>query len=550
MIAKGNLHADGLFLARYLAAASAENERIEIGELRGFLATNIYDALREAHADAELTHCQKPLFHCQVRLPKSEALSREQWFHVADRIEKKLGFEGQARAVVFHVKDGGTHMHIAWNRIDTVQELAIDPGLYKNKLKEVCRELEREMGLQRVRNEKDPAQLTKTALRNEFEESRRLKTDLKKIREGIRSAWEASDSGPSFVAALEDKNYLLARGDRRDFVVVDELGGQHALGKRITGATAPQTRARLSDLDKDALPSVEEAREIQAERLAGRVKERQSGERDALAARQEAQKLAVLEKTGGVSAELVEEPMRKLAAWHGREADRLAIKQYRERQRLGISDPERDPAAAQLALLEQFGKASLEASRTKADMEADPVLREALRDEMPTAGASRTVDDIVAAFEKRQAAKPGAKQKLEQVERAADKTLQTTAKVAGRVADTFGKVADRFMEAAADFLVGAPPPRKFKASALSGREARDAIRAEKRAQREREDALRRLSLQSDKGRDMSRVDTGEFRYLSPADLQAIKDRGEAALVLLIQQEEVERERKRERGRDL
>ena len=49
---------------------------------------------------------------------------------------------------------------------------------------------------------------------------------------------------------------------------------------------------------------------------------------------------------------------------------------------------------------------------------------------------------------------------------------------------------------------------------------------------------------------MSRLDTGEFRYLSPADLQAIKDRGEAALVALIQQEEVERERKRERGRDL
>ena len=57
---------------------------------------------------------------------------------------------------------------------------------------------------------------------------------------------------------------MLANGDRRDcFVVVDQAGGQHALNKKLTGQTLAETRARLADLDRGQLPSVEQAQEIQ-----------------------------------------------------------------------------------------------------------------------------------------------------------------------------------------------------------------------------------------------------------------------------------------------
>jgi hypothetical protein len=292
MIAKGNLHGDGAFLADYLAKDGKSDERAELFELSGFLSENIFDALREANAHAELTHAQKPLFHTQVRLPKDEQLTREQWLEVADRIEKRLGFKGQPRAIVFHIKNGEEHMHIAWDRIDTEKERAIDPGLFKLKLKEVCRELEKEMGLQIVRNERLPGEMTKPAARDEFEESRRLKTDLKEIRENIRECMDHSDSGKAFQAALGEQGYILAQGDRRDYVVIDECGGQHALSKRITGLTAGQTRDRLADIDKANLPGVERAQEIQRERMAERERQRGESERAQAATQKEQEQKA------------------------------------------------------------------------------------------------------------------------------------------------------------------------------------------------------------------------------------------------------------------
>lgn len=266
MIAKGNLHGDGGKLAAYLTTGK-EGERAELAELRGFVAGNIRDAFLDVEIQSEATHCQKPFFHAYVRLPASETLTPEQWQTAADRIEKRLGFTDQPRAVAFHYKDDGeTHMHVAWSRIDLDTMRAIDPGLYKNKLKELCREMERDFGLTIVRNERDPDQKTRAAGRDEFEQSRRLDTDLTAIRETIRDCWDRSDSGRAFSAALEQEGLILARGDRRDFVIVDAEGGDHALSKRITGATAAETRARMTDIDRAQLPGVDQAKETQLER--------------------------------------------------------------------------------------------------------------------------------------------------------------------------------------------------------------------------------------------------------------------------------------------
>jgi hypothetical protein len=57
--------------------------------------------------------CDNALFHVQMRLPDHERLTPEQWQETADRIEKRLGLNGQPRAVYFHVNDktGERHMH-------------------------------------------------------------------------------------------------------------------------------------------------------------------------------------------------------------------------------------------------------------------------------------------------------------------------------------------------------------------------------------------------------------------------------------------------------
>ena len=115
----------------------------------------------------------------------------------------------------------------------------------------------------RVKSERDGS--VQAPDRNEFEEARRLGVDIKQVRQTIRDCWEHSDNGVSFRAALAEQNLTLAQGDRRDFVVLDHEGGLHALGKKILGASAAQTRSRLSDINRDELPTIAQARERIAE---------------------------------------------------------------------------------------------------------------------------------------------------------------------------------------------------------------------------------------------------------------------------------------------
>src|SRR3954452_24185482 len=215
MVVKGNLHADGQKLAAYLITGK-KGERAELIELRGFASSDIHAAFIDVHIQAaEATQCEKPFFHSYVRLPEDEELFREQWKHAADRIEKQLGFEGQGRAIAFHHQPGGnTHMHIAWSRIDLEQRRARDPGLYKNKLKEIARQLECELGLTRISSERPAGHKTRAPGRKEFEQARRLGTDIAEIREAIRACWDTADNSRSWTSPLGLEGLLTNPGTR------------------------------------------------------------------------------------------------------------------------------------------------------------------------------------------------------------------------------------------------------------------------------------------------------------------------------------------------
>ena len=150
-------------------------------------------------------------------------------------------------------------MHIAWSRIDQDTMTARPLPYFKFRLKEVSRELEIKLNLTRVRNEVEgPIKYAPT--RAEEEQARRLGVDIRKTRQAIRDCYDRSDCGRSFEAALAHEGLILAQGEKRDFLVIDHAGGMHALGKRILGVTAREIRERLSDLDRQHLPTVEQAR--------------------------------------------------------------------------------------------------------------------------------------------------------------------------------------------------------------------------------------------------------------------------------------------------
>ena len=158
-------------------------------------------------------------------------------------------------------------------------------GLYENKLQLYAREVELKYGLQILSNEPRPG--ARRADRNELEESRRLGTDVHAIRSAILDSLTKSDNGRSFDAAIKERNWIVAGGDRNCYVVIDEQGGKHALNKKLTGMTLKEIDARLGDLDRTKLPSVDQAQQMQRDRAAQQAQEREKHGRAADAPGQE-----------------------------------------------------------------------------------------------------------------------------------------------------------------------------------------------------------------------------------------------------------------------
>jgi len=263
MIIKGNRHGNGAKLAAYLLDGGRHGERVAEPELYGFAAENIHDAFRDAHSAAGVRAIENPLFHVQIRLPQGEEMTREQWDRTTARVLKTAGLEGQPYARVFHTdeKTGEIHCHLGVSLIDEETHHAKPLPFYKLRFKALARRLEEEFGLTRVKNHRD-GPIKYGATKNEEQQAQRLGFDKDAVRNAIRQCWDASDCGRSFDDALAEAGLILAQGNRRDYVVIDPKGGLHVLGKRILDVPASQVREKLADLERENMPTVEQAREL------------------------------------------------------------------------------------------------------------------------------------------------------------------------------------------------------------------------------------------------------------------------------------------------
>jgi hypothetical protein len=172
--------------------------------------------------------------------------------------------------VVQHVKDGREHVHVVWSRIDLENNRAIPDSHNYRKHEEVARELEREFGHARVQGahveREGKERPARTPSREEMQQAGRTGLDPKAIKAEVTALWEKADSGKAFANALEASGYALARGDKRDFILVDQAGETHSLARRIDGAKAAEIRAKMADVDQGKLPDAQAAKAMQAQR--------------------------------------------------------------------------------------------------------------------------------------------------------------------------------------------------------------------------------------------------------------------------------------------
>ncbi|MGH9444150.1 MAG: hypothetical protein ACRD3O_00145 [Terriglobia bacterium] len=86
---------------------------------------------------------------------------------------------------------------------------------------------------------------------------------------------EQSDTGRAFQAALEQHGYQLVTGER-GLLILDSAGKEHSLAKR-SGMTMKELNAFMRDVDRAALPTVEQAKELYQERkIAGLEADRET----------------------------------------------------------------------------------------------------------------------------------------------------------------------------------------------------------------------------------------------------------------------------------
>lgn len=271
MIINGSSRSNGLQLGGYLLDLFGrdKNENIEVLEV-AHPEKHLVEALKQMQ---EITGSgqrgQKGLYHAQISPAIGEDLeiSPAQWIRAADVLEEQMGYEGQARALVIHEKNGRIHLHAVWQRYDLDQGKLLSDSWDYIKHEKASRQLEEEFGHEHVSS---PHLDKEKRSENSYEhgdkmQDERSKIDRTKLKQELTAAYQESDNGKAFINSLSDKGFILAQGRHKSFSIVDESSTVYNPVRFIEDVKTKEFKEKFKDLDRGILPSVEEAKAIQRE---------------------------------------------------------------------------------------------------------------------------------------------------------------------------------------------------------------------------------------------------------------------------------------------
>ncbi|MDZ7601379.1 MAG: relaxase [Hoeflea sp.] len=264
MILKASQRGGGQDLAAHLMKLD-DNEHISLHELRGFASDNLKDAFKESEAISRGTNCSQYLFSLSLNPPQQEQVPVEVFEETINRIEDRLGLNGQPRAIVFHEKEGRRHAHCVWSRIDAQSMTAKQLSFFKTKLQSVSRDLYLENGWKLPEGLKSVSERNPTNFNlAEWQQAKRQGIDPRWLKQVAQEAWKHSDGARAFSNALQENGLFLAKGDRRGFIALDHNGEVYAVA-RLLNCKTKEVTARLGKPDN--LPGVEETRKAIGERM-------------------------------------------------------------------------------------------------------------------------------------------------------------------------------------------------------------------------------------------------------------------------------------------
>ena len=227
-------------------------------------------AAEEMAAVASGSRCKKPYYSVAINpdRPGGMELTDEEAEYSAKRLLQELGFSPDHQwCLVRHNKNGRTHYHVLANRVHPMTLKAVHLSWNYRTQEMVARALERFFDLPPVPGAfADRPQCGNGRLggmrparrkRNfkEEQQAKRTEVPIPTVDADLAWAWANSTCGADFRSRLDRRGYQLARGDRRDWVVVDPIGGVHSPSRRLQIRVA-ELRQRTQDLSGIELPNL------------------------------------------------------------------------------------------------------------------------------------------------------------------------------------------------------------------------------------------------------------------------------------------------------
>jgi hypothetical protein len=269
MLLKASERAGGQALATHLLNAH-DNDHVEVHELRGFISDTLHGAFQEIEAHSKGTRCKNYLFSLSLNPPEKESVGIEAFQDAVNRIEAKLGLSEQARAMVFHEKQGRRHAHCVWSRIDVQEMKAVQLPYFKMKLQDIAKELYLEHGWKMPKgfenkSERNPFNYTLA----EWHQAQRVQEDPQALKALFKDSWDQSKNGEALIDLLKAKGYTVAQGDKSGAVAVDYQGEVYSLS-RWAGVKSKELKAKFGE--QQQLVSVAQAKEQIANTMTDRLK--------------------------------------------------------------------------------------------------------------------------------------------------------------------------------------------------------------------------------------------------------------------------------------
>lgn len=259
--------------------------------------------------------CEKPVYAFSLGWHPEQQPERAEMIEAARAALKVLEMQDHQAVFVAHNDTAHRHVHVIVNRVHPETRLA--KNNYRDQQKLSAWALEQERAQNRIYCK---AREVRASAQEKSPQTQQKPPRTRYVDNTLAECWTRSDGGKSFLTALEAKGWKLARGDRKEnvlmavtpsgraFAVLRELNKGLLPGQKLKGADVDR---KFADLNRALLPSVEQVQLVLAEERPRRAKTKAKEQAQPKARRPEEQQWALDMR--------IREERRKLHARHERE---------------------------------------------------------------------------------------------------------------------------------------------------------------------------------------------------------------------------------------